>query len=125
LLDCFDLLHNRVECKSHELVHLGRVVTFDEIRRVTVTAKERFQFVMRNARQHGRTGNLVAVQVQDRQHRAIVDRIEKLVRVPACGERTCLRFAIADHAGDEQVGIVKRRAESVRKRITQFAALVN
>ena len=104
---------------------LRRVVALDEIRLVTVAAEERFQFVMRNARQHGRAGNLVAVQMQNRQHGAVVDRIEKFVRVPARGERAGLRFAIADDAGDEQVGIVERRAEGVRQRIAQFAALVN
>ncbi|MPN60009.1 hypothetical protein SDC9_207732 [bioreactor metagenome] len=63
--------------------------------------------------------------MQNGQHRAVMHRIEKLVRVPACGERAGLRFPIADDAGDEQVGIVKRRPECVRERITQFAALVN
>ena len=114
-----------VERGGHELVHLHRVVALDEIRRVTVAAKQRFQFVVRNARQHRRAGNLVAVQMQDRQHRAVVHRIEKLVRVPAGGERAGFRFAIADDAGDEQVGIVERRAESVRQRVTQLAALMN
>ena len=35
------------------------------------------------------------------------------------------RLAIADNTRNEQIGIVERRAESVRQRITQFAAFVN
>ena len=124
-LDALDLGDHRVERGGHELVHLHRVVALDEIRRVTVAAEERFQFVMRNARQHGGAGDLVAVQVQDGQHGAVVDRIEELVRVPTGGERAGLRFAIADDARDEQVGIVERRPEGVRQRIAQLAALVN
>ena len=116
---------DRVESRGHELVHRHRVVALDEIRRVTVAAEERFQFVAGNARQHRGPGNLVAVQMQDGQHGAVVHRIEKLVRVPAGRERAGLRFAVADDARDEQVGIVERRAECVRERVPQLAALVN
>ena len=45
--------------------------------------------------------------------------------MPARRERSGFRFAIADHAGDDQIGIVERRAVSVRQRVTQFAALMN
>jgi len=45
--------------------------------------------------------------------------------MPAGGERTGLGLAIAHDARDQQVGIVKRRAEGVRQRITQLAAFVN
>ncbi len=45
--------------------------------------------------------------------------------MPARRQRTCLRFAVADDTGDDEVGIVERRAVSVRDRIAEFAALVN
>jgi len=109
----------------HELVHFGRFIALDEVWRVTVAAEERLQLVPRDARQHRGAGDLVTVQVQHGQHRPVVDRMKKLVRVPARGQRAGLRLAIADHAGHEQVGIVERRAERVRQRITQLAALVN
>ena len=54
-----------------------------------------------------------------------MDRIEKLVRVPAGRERSGFRFAITDDAGDEQIGIVERRAKGVRQRVAQFPTLVN
>ena len=125
VLDALNLGDRGVERGGHELVHLHRVVALDEIGRVTVAAKERFQFVAGNAGQHGGAGNLVAVQVQDGQHGAVVDRIEKLVRMPTGGERAGLRFAIADDARDEQVGIIERRPVGVRQRIAQLAAFVN
>ena len=40
-------------------------------------------------------------------------------------QRAGLRFAVADNARNHQVGTIEHRAESVRQRITQFAALVN
>ena len=43
-LDTPNFAHALIERRGHELVHLGRVVAIDEIRRVTVAAKERFQF---------------------------------------------------------------------------------
>ena len=62
--------------------------------------------------------------MEDRQDRAIVRRIEKLVRMPRGGERPCLRLAVADDAGHDQVGIIKGGAVGVHERVTQFAALM-
>ena len=45
--------------------------------------------------------------------------------MPAGGKRSGFRFAVADDARDDQIGIVERRAEGVRQRIAQFSALVN
>ena len=47
------------------------LVAFDEVGLVAVAAEERFQFLVADARQDGRTGDLVAVEVQDRQHGAV------------------------------------------------------
>ena len=80
---------------------------------------------MRDAGEHGRVGDLVAVEVQDRQHRAVGLRVEEFVRVPAGRRRAGLRLAVADDAGDDQVGIVERRAIGVRQRVAEFAALVD
>ena len=73
------------------------------------------QLVARDAGEHGRVGDLVAVEVQDRQHRAVACRVEELVRVPARGQRPGLGLAVADDAGDEQVGVVERGAVGVRR----------
>jgi hypothetical protein len=102
------------------------VVALDEIGRVAVAAEERFQFIMGNARQHRGTGNLVSVEdvrSAARHHRG--HGIEKLVRVPTGGERAGFCFAIADDASDEQIGVVERRPECVRERISQLASFVD
>ena len=63
--------------------------------------------------------------MEHRQHRAVGLRIEQLVRVPARRERARLRLAVADDAGDEQVGVVERRSERVHECVAELAALVD
>ena len=63
--------------------------------------------------------------MQDGQHRAIARRVEELVDVPGGGQRSGLGFAVADHRGDDQVGIVERRAAGVREHVAQLAAFVD
>ena len=92
-------------------MHRRRIVALDEMRHVPVAAEERFEFVAGDARQYRGPGNLVAVQMQNGQHGAVVHRIEKLVRVPAGRERAGLGLAVADDTRDEQVGIVECRAD--------------
>ena len=45
--------------------------------------------------------------------------------MPGGGQRAGLGFAVADDAGDDQVGIVERRAEGVAEAVAQLATLVN
>jgi hypothetical protein len=45
--------------------------------------------------------------------------------VPGGRQRAGFRFAIAHHRGDDQVGIVERRAAGVREHVAQFAAFVD
>ena len=68
------------------------------------------QLFLRNSIQHSRIGDLVAVEMQDRQHDAVFGRMHELVGVPTGGQRTGLRLAVADHGCDEQVGVVEGRA---------------
>ena len=90
-----------------------------------VALEEREQLALRDPGEHGRVRDLVPVQVQDRQHGAVAARVEELVRVPARGERPGLGLAVADDAGDEQVGVVERGAEGVHERVAELAALVD
>ena len=69
--------------------------------------------------------DLVAVEVEDRQNRAVADRVDELVRMPGGGERPGLRLAVADDARDDQIGIVERRAVGVRQAVAELAALVD
>ena len=104
-----------VERGGHQLVHRLGIVALDEIGLVAVAAEQLVQFLVADARQHRRVGDLVAVEVQDRQHGAVVDGIEELVRVPTGGQRAGLRLAVADDAGDDQIGIVEGGAVGVRR----------
>ena len=45
--------------------------------------------------------------------------------MPARRERPGLGLAVADHAGDQEVGVVERRAKGVRERVAELAALVD
>ena len=68
----------------------------DEPWRVAVALHQRAQLVLRDAGQDGGVGDLVAVEVQDRQHGAVARRVEELVGVPAGGQRAGLGLAVAD-----------------------------
>ena len=96
VLDAFDFLHRHVERRGHGLVHQRRLMSLDVIRRPAVAAQELVQFLRFDPREDGRVGDLVAVEVQDRQHRAVGDGIEKLVGLPRRRQRTGFRLAIAD-----------------------------
>ena len=106
-------------------MHDRWVVAFDEIRLVAVPAKKRLKLLVTNARQDRRIGDFIAVEMQDRQHRAVMHRIEKLVGMPAGCERSRFCFAVADDGGDDEVGVVEGRAEGVRQRIAKLAALMD
>src|SRR5207253_7812218 len=69
--------------------------------------------------------DLVAVEVQDRQDRAVADGIQELVGMPRGGERSRLRFAIAHRHCDQQIGIVEGGAEGVRDAVAELAAFVD
>ncbi len=106
-------------------MHLGRIVAFDEVWRVPDAYEKGGQLVARNARQHRRPGDLVTIEMQDRQHGAVALGIQELVRVPTRCQRPGLGLAIADHACDDEIRVVECRAIRMRQRIAQFAAFVN
>src|SRR5262245_7079227 len=95
------------------------------MRRVTVPAEKLVQLFVTDPSKYAGIGDFVAVQVQDRQDNAVGHGIEKLVGMPARGERSSLRLAVADNAGDDQIRIVVGGAVGVRDRISELTALVN
>ena len=80
---------------------------------------------MADAREDGWIGDLVTVEVQNRQHGAVADRIDELVRMPGGGERPRFGLAVADHAGDDELRIVEAGAVSVREAVTELAPLMD
>jgi 4-aminobutyrate aminotransferase-like enzyme len=120
-----DLGHDLVEHGSHALVHGLGIRALQEARRIAAALEQAAQFLAGDGREHGRVGDLVAVEVQHWKHRAVVDRVEELVRVPACRQRPGLGLAVAHHAAHEQSRVVEHRAVRMRQRVAQLAALVN
>ncbi len=124
-LDAGDAVDRGVHRRRHRAVDGRRVVTGDMDGIVTVAAQKFVQFGLREPGQHRRVGDLVAVQVQDRQYGAVADRVQELVGVPGGGQRAGLRLPVADHAGDQQFRVVEGRAVGVRQGVAEFTALVN
>ncbi len=125
LLDGPDPGQRRIQRRGHGFVHQRRVVPFDEQRGPAVAAEQLLQLLAGDAGQHGRVGDLVAVEMQDRQDGAVGHRVEELVGVPGGRQRPGFRFAVADHAGDDQPGVVEHRPEGMAERIAQLAAFVD
>jgi hypothetical protein len=125
MLDGQDLFDGGVEDGRHPLVHRLRVAAVDPVHRVAVALQQGRQLAVSDPRQHGRAGDLVAVQVQDGEHDTVADRVEKLVRVPARGQGPGLRLAVPDDAADDEVGVVERRSVGVRQRVPELASLVD
>ncbi len=125
LLDEGDAVQGVVQRAGHGVVHLGGVAAGHVQRVVPVAAQQRVELVLGDPGQHRRVGDLVAVQVQDRQDRAVVDRVEELVRVPGRCQRARFRLAVADDTGDEQAGVVEGGSVGVGESVTELAALVD
>ena len=105
--------------------HGGRVVAGDHHRVPALRGEQADDVGVGRAPEHGRPGDLVAVEVQDRQHRAVATGVEERRDLPRCRQRTGLGLAVADHAGHQQVGVVERGTGGVGERVAEFAALVD
>ena len=83
------------------------------------------QFIVGDASQYRRVIDLASVEVQNRQHGSIPDRVKKFVRVPGGRQRSGLRFAITHNASGDQVGIIEHRSERVGETVSEFAPFVD
>ena len=99
-------------------MHFLRLITFHKVGCPAAASQELLQFLMLNASEYGRVADLVAIEMQDRQHRSVGNWVQKLVGLPCGRERTGFRLTVADDAGDDQVGIVERRAERMAERVS-------
>src|SRR5580700_3540604 len=106
-------------------MHRLRIVSFHKERRPAAAAYELLQLLMLDTRKHGGIADLVAVQMQDRQHRAVADRVEQLSGLPSGRQRTGFRLTIPHDAGHNQIRIVERGAEGMTERVAQLTAFVN
>jgi hypothetical protein len=120
-----DAVEHFIERARHLFVHLFGIAALDEEGIVTITRQKLPYFFIRHAAHNGRIGNLVAVEMKDRQNRAVIRRVEEFVRMPGGGKGTRLSFAIADDASGNEVGIVESCAIGMNQRIAELAAFMD
>src|SRR4029077_893217 len=80
---------------------------------------------MRNAPEHRRFSDFVAIQMKDWQDGPIMLGIEEFIGVPAGREGSRFRFAIANHASGDEAGIVEDRPIGVGKRIAELSSFMD
>ena len=76
-------------------------------------------------RQNGRIVDFAAVQVQNRQYRTVVNRIDEDIGEPASRQRTCFRFTVTDNRGGDYVGIIQNGTDCMGQSVTQLAAFMD
>ena len=106
-------------------MHGQGVVSLDEVDLVTVGFEELLDVLIAVPAQHGRPGDLVAVQVEDGQHGAVADRVQELDGFPGAFERARLRLAVPDDGDGDEVRVIEDGAEGVREDVAELAALVD
>jgi hypothetical protein len=111
-----------VERRSHPMVHFHRVGAFDEMRYIAVAHEQRLQLLVADPCEDRGIGNLVAVEIEDRQHGAVAHRVDELVGMPRRGKRSRLRLAVAHHARDDEVGVIEGGTVRVRQAVPELAA---
>jgi hypothetical protein len=96
---------------GHETMHRIRLITFYKVRRPAAATDKLLQLLMLDAGRDGGVADLIAVEMQDRQHGAVCNRVEKFVGLPGGRQGARLRLAVAHNAGDNEIGIVEHRPE--------------
>src|SRR6266536_23425 len=66
-----------VERRGKHLMHPHRLIALDKMHLVAMAAEHVADLVIAGAAKHGRARNLVAVEMQDRQHRTITHRVQE------------------------------------------------
>jgi hypothetical protein len=69
---------------------------------------------MTDTGEHRGIGDFVAVEVQDRQHCAIVGRVQKLIEMSCRGQWPSFSLTVTHHFDDNQVGMIESSAEGMR-----------
>ena len=128
-LDVADLVEDILEQVGEARVdgHVRLVVEagHEEVRLVAHALEELGELLIGNAGEDGRVGDLVAVEVQDRQHDTVGLGVHELVGLPRGGQSGRLGLAVAHHGDREQARVVHDGAEGVGQGVAQLAALVD
>ena len=124
-----DLVEGGVEGRGHPLVHHHGVFTSEATLHhqwvISVPGEKGLQLGVGDPGEHRGVGDLVSVEVQDREHRAVTDRVEELVGVPARCQSAGLGLPVADDTGDDEVGVVERRPVRMCEPVTELAPFVD
>jgi hypothetical protein len=100
-------------------------MSLNEVGGVAHALEELLQLVLGDTGEKTRIGDLIAVQMEDREHAPIPRRVKELVAVPAGGERAGFCLTVADDAGDDQIRVVERCPVCMAQRVAEFPALVD
>ncbi len=114
-----------VQRVGHGLMHRIRNVSRHDDRVIAHGVEQGRHLRVWLTAENGGVGDLVAIEMEDGQDRAIMDGIETGDGLPGGGQGPGFRFSVTDHASDGQLGIVEGRAEGVGKGVTQFTALMD
>ena len=106
-------------------MHLHGIGALDKIGLPPAALEEALNFLVGDAGKYRGVADLKAVEVEDRQNRAIACGIQKLVAVPSGCQRAGFRLAVTHHAGRNQVRIVEHGAKGMGQGIAQLAAFID
>ena len=128
-LDVADLVEDGLEQRREATVDGGMVLVVeagDEVVGVVAHAAEELVALgVGDAGENRGVGDLVAVEVQDRQDDAVGQRVHELVGLPGRGKRAGLGLAVAHDGHGEQARVVEHGAVGVGERVAKLAALVD
>ena len=128
-LDVADLVKDLLEQGGETLVNARMALVVKagnkEVRFIAHALKELGELFVGHAGEDGGVGDLVAVEVQDRQNDTVGCRIHELVGLPRGRERTGLGLAVAHHGHGQQARVVHDGAVGVAERVAELAALVD
>src|SRR5215471_14763439 len=105
-------------------MHRLRFITLDEMGRIPVAAEQVIQFLVTDPSEDAGIGNLVAVEMEDRQDYPVRCWVQKFIGMPARRQRPGLRLTVTNDASDDQIGVVEGRSVGVRDGITELPAFV-
>ena len=94
-LDALDLPDGPVQSSSHLLMHHRRLIALHEAGLPATATEETLHLLVGHTGEDGGVCDFKAVQVQDRQHRAVGNGIGELVAVPGGSQRAGLRLPSA------------------------------
>jgi hypothetical protein len=100
-------------------------VALDEEDLVSVARDQLPDLFVGRSPEHRRARDLVAIQVEDGQDRAIPRWVQKADPLPASLERPSLGLAVADHRGNDEARVVEGGSEGMDQNVAELPTLVD